>query len=130
MSDSLLGQSPMAPAAPRRVPGTGSGVGDADAGGVWAQTSAKRDRLSELKIELPEDKVSLDQMATPAQALDLHLADGLGLVARAVDGAWGAQRQTGAGADADLTKSDAVCGWSSSVWAAFAAWHRTSPSSR
>ena len=90
----------MAPAAPRKVPGTGSGVSDADAGGVWAQTSAKRDRLSELKIELPEDKVSLDQMATPAQALDLHLADGLGLVARAVDGAWGAQRQAGADPDA------------------------------
>ena len=60
-------------------------------GGVWAQTSAKRDKLAELKLEIPPELRTLDDMATPVQRLDLDLIDGLRLVARAVDGAWADQ---------------------------------------
>lgn len=60
-------------------------------GGVWAQTSAKRDKLAELKLEIPPELRTLDDMATPVQKLDLDLTDGLRLVARAADGAWADQ---------------------------------------
>lgn len=56
-------------------------------GGVWAQTSAKRDKLGELKIELDWDngQKTLDDMATSEQALDLWLVDGIRTVVMAVD---------------------------------------------
>ena len=55
------------------------------AGGVWAPTSAKRDKLAELKGELTEDQPSLDDAATPEQVLDLYLADGLQWIVHTVD---------------------------------------------
>lgn len=56
-------------------------------GGVWAQTSAKRDKLGELKMELDWEKgqKTLDDVATPEQALDLLLVDGIRSVVMAVD---------------------------------------------
>lgn len=46
-------------------------------GGVWAQTSAKRDKIVELKSEMTEGITKLDDMALPLERLDLELADGL-----------------------------------------------------
>mmetsp|Transcript_24200 Transcript_24200/g.52417 ORF Transcript_24200/g.52417 Transcript_24200/m.52417 type:complete len:642 (-) Transcript_24200:30-1955(-) len=123
MSDNLLGHSPMARPDPRPKSYKGGGDGDSGSGstgpvigvdsntkggGVWAQTSAKRDKMGELKLEIPPDKRTLDDMATPAQKVDLDLADGLGLVARAVDGAWSLQ------SDADGDSMSSSSGDSSS----------------
>jgi hypothetical protein len=55
------------------------------AGGVWAVTSAKRDKLNELKAALGEEHDTLDDMATEDELLDLHLADGLKLIAKVTD---------------------------------------------
>ena len=101
MADNLLGHSPMARSDPRPkatldgtttkpLIGTDSNTAG---GGVWAQTSAKRDKLAELKLEISPDLRTLDDMASPVQRLDLDMTDGLRLVARAVDGAWGDQHQ-------------------------------------
>lgn len=54
-------------------------------GGVWAPTSAKRDKISELKIELPEEKETLDEAATELELLDLYLADGLKEIVKAAE---------------------------------------------
>jgi hypothetical protein len=54
-------------------------------GGVWAPTSAKRDKMAEIKLELKEDMETLDDAATPEQLQDLYLADGLQLIAKTVD---------------------------------------------
>jgi hypothetical protein len=54
-------------------------------GGVWAPTSAKRDKLVELKAALVEGQATLDDAATPEQLLDLYLADGIQLIAKTVD---------------------------------------------
>lgn len=97
-SSTLLGHSPMANAVP---------VGDADTskkkkrgdfgtidaetalkGGVWAQTSAKRDKIVELKAELKEDEFTLDDAATSVQKLDLDLADGMKVLMKAKDEGW------------------------------------------
>ena len=101
MADNLLGHSPMARPDPRpkatfdpanpNKPLVGVDSNTAG-GGVWAQTSAKRDKLAELKLEIPPELRTLDDMATPVQKLDLDMTDGLRLVARAVDGAWADQR--------------------------------------
>jgi len=56
------------------------------AGGVWAVTSAKRDKLGELKGALNEDQDTLDDLATDDELLDLHLADGIKLIAKVTDG--------------------------------------------
>lgn len=103
-SDRLMGYSPMAPTGPAvsQPPGTSttpSSIPTAQdvttAGGVWAPTSAKRDKITELKAELVEvaDKVkptgpfpaTLDDLATPLQKLDLWLVDGLDSIARKAD---------------------------------------------
>jgi hypothetical protein len=55
------------------------------AGGVWAPTSAKRDKLAELKIALGDDRDNLDDAATPDELLDLYLADGIKLIAKVTD---------------------------------------------
>jgi hypothetical protein len=55
------------------------------AGGVWAITSAKRDKLGELKNALGEDHDTLDDLATEDEVLDLHLADGIKLIAKVTD---------------------------------------------
>ena len=97
-SDRLLGHSPMA--APT-VSHSSSNIIPTQqdvsmSGGVWAQTSAKRDALAELKAEAAAqfkddhdgDKTTtttLDDMATAAQKLDLCLADGMQLVAKVAD---------------------------------------------
>ena len=102
MADNLLGHSPMARPDPRPKAtlddgGTNKPLIGTDSntagGGVWAQTSAKRDKLAELKLEIPPDLRTLDDMASPVQKLDLDMTDGLRLVARAVDGAWCDQHQ-------------------------------------
>jgi len=98
-SDKMLGYSPMAPATPlsnqeSHIP-TKEDV--SVAGGVWNPTSAKRDKLGELKIELTEDQDSLDDAATDEQKLDLYLADGVQWIAHTVD-------QTRLGNFSDLKK--------------------------
>jgi Ca2+-binding EF-hand superfamily protein len=55
------------------------------AGGVWAVTSAKRDKLGELKNALGEDHDTLDDLATEDEVLDLHLADGIKLITKVTD---------------------------------------------
>ena len=55
------------------------------AGGVWAPTSAKRDKLGELKTALPDNQESLDDAATDQELLDLYLADGVKLIAKVSD---------------------------------------------
>lgn len=101
-SDRLLGYSPMAPSIPnnptttsepsklnedgtlvKRIP-TAQDV--SSTGGVWAPTSAKRDKLGELRVALIEGQESLDDAATPEQRLDLYLADGMRLMAQTADG--------------------------------------------
>ena len=93
-SDKLLGYSPMAQGSPTKPPATAedgkpSRMPTAKevslSGGVWAPTSAKRDKLTELKIELEEDKETLDDAATPEQLQDLYLSDGIQLIAKTVD---------------------------------------------
>jgi hypothetical protein len=63
-------------------------------GGVWAQTSAKRDKLSELLTELRDSSgidtglkgmETLDFAAVGDEKLDLELVDGMKLLVRAVD---------------------------------------------
>ena len=97
-SDNLLGYSPMAQGRPNpstyskpsedgspaksRIP-TAQDV--TTSGGVWAPTSAKRDKLGELKVALTEDQKTLDDAATPEEKLDLYLADGLKLIAQTAD---------------------------------------------
>lgn len=86
-SDRLLGYSPMAPnpnpANPeaRDIP-TAQDV--TTSGGVWAPTSAKRDKLAELLGELGPLQ-TLDDVATKEQLLDLWLADGLAAIVRMTD---------------------------------------------
>ena len=87
-SDRLLGYSPMAPAT--SVPSvSGKKIPTAQdvttAGGVWAPTSAKRDKLTELKIELKDGQESLTDVATPEQRLDIFLAEGILLIAKVSD---------------------------------------------
>ena len=112
-SDNLLGYSPMSPKQvvnnqpdskknPSDAPSSPGGVGpswgvDANTagGGVWANTSAKKDKILELKAELTDEQEILDDAATHAQLRDLHLADGIRLVARAVDECWGEQQLNG-----------------------------------
>ena len=59
-------------------------------GGVWAQTSFKRDKISELKSELPKNCKTLDDAASPIEKLDLNFIDGLKLIAKVADeSSWG-----------------------------------------
>lgn len=104
LSDKLIGYSPMAPSTPATTtttPGAekSSTIPTAKdvttAGGIWAPTSAKRDKIAELKAaltEIPEKQkpagpfdATLDDLATKEQKLDLWLVDGLSAIARAVD---------------------------------------------
>ncbi|CAB9516632.1 expressed unknown protein [Seminavis robusta] len=83
-SDGLLGHSPMAPKAPAAEGEKLSIPTERDvqiAGGVFNPTSAKRDKLAELKVELLENQFTLDDAATAAQLRDLHLADGIQWIA-------------------------------------------------
>jgi hypothetical protein len=98
----LLGYSPMSP--PPHTPasgssstsggssgGNGSGVPSAQdvslAGGVWAPTSAKRDKLAELKTEMfaAGGQLTLDVAASEPEKLDLYLADGIACIVRTAD---------------------------------------------
>mmetsp|Transcript_35972 Transcript_35972/g.86832 ORF Transcript_35972/g.86832 Transcript_35972/m.86832 type:complete len:637 (-) Transcript_35972:527-2437(-) len=105
LSDNLLGHSPMArtipttsqqAAAPPSPGNQGPSWGvDANTagGGVWAQTSAKKDKLNELLTELNSDGVdtgakgmeTLDEYASAQEKLDLQFADGLKIIAKFVD---------------------------------------------
>lgn len=87
-SDKLIGYSPMAPSAPSvpteetKIPT----VRDVEiVGGIWNPTSAKRDRLAELRVELSPDQYTLDDAATDQQLRDLYLADGVQWIAHVAD---------------------------------------------
>lgn len=54
-------------------------------GGVWAPTSAKRDKLAELRTEIEAPSTSLDDLATPRQKLDLWLVDGLTAIVKVTE---------------------------------------------
>lgn len=54
-------------------------------GGVWAPTSAKRDKMSELLLALEDGQITLDDAATPEQKLDLYLADGMNAIVKAAE---------------------------------------------
>jgi hypothetical protein len=94
-SDRLIGYSPMAPSIPAPSPTTEDGEAVktkmptaaevSSSGGVWAPTSAKRDKLAELRIAMTPDQESLDDAATPEQRLDLNLADGILLISKTTD---------------------------------------------
>jgi len=108
LSDNLPGHSPTARSVP--APSQQASPGDTaptnrnkgpllgvDAktgeGGVWAQTSSKREKLQELLTELNAEGAdtrtrgmeTLDEAATFEQKLDLELADGLKIIARLAD---------------------------------------------
>lgn len=92
LSDRLLGYSPMAQSTPnasstekqagKQIP-TAEQV--STSGGVWAPTSAKRDKIAELKVALEDGQETLDDAATPEQLLDLYLVDGMKLIVRETD---------------------------------------------
>jgi hypothetical protein len=90
-NDNLLGYSPMAPAASSSSSSTsGGGVPSQQdvsmAGGVWAPTSAKRDKLAELKTEMfAAGQLTLDVAASEKEMLDLYLADGISCIVRTAD---------------------------------------------
>ena len=95
-SDRLLGYSPMSPPTPaptaRSDDGSSSRIKNIPtaedvtvSGGVWAPTSAKRDKLGELKTALEEDQETLDDAAKSDELLDLFLADGIQLIAKTTD---------------------------------------------
>ena len=99
MSDNLLGHNPMAGSVsttkntgnPKGKKPSGPMVGvdsNTEGGGVWAQTSAKRDKLGELKLALDWDKGqrTLDDAATDEEKLDLFLVDGVNAIGMLVDG--------------------------------------------
>jgi len=54
-------------------------------GGVWSQTSGKRDKIVELRGALEGDQKTLDDAATEHETLDLYLADGMIEVAKAAE---------------------------------------------
>lgn len=99
-SSNVLGYSPMANVPPSSNLSNPSAKGEkrgefgtvdaqtAIRGGVWAQTSAKIDKIVELKGELKEGQSTLDEAATETQKLDLDLADGLKVLAKAKDEGW------------------------------------------
>ena len=79
----------MAPSVPT-TPVTGTKIPSAEdvttTGGVWAPTSAKRDRLKNFQAALVEEGLSsLDEMATKEDKLDLDLSHGMSILAKAVD---------------------------------------------
>ncbi|KAG7365316.1 hypothetical protein IV203_038519 [Nitzschia inconspicua] len=87
---SLAGHSPMAPSSVNPLPQhTSKRIPTAEevsmAGGVWAPTSAKRDKIAELKIALQEGQNSLDDAASKDELLDLYLADGIKLISKVTD---------------------------------------------
>ena len=91
MSERLLGHSPMSPGAvaANNTSSNMSAIPTAHdvttSGGVWAPTSAKRDKLGELYSALEEDERSLDDAATPTQLYDLWLCEGVSAIAATAD---------------------------------------------
>ena len=90
LSDRLLGHSPMAPGTVGASNNTTfSAIPTAQdvttSGGVWAPTSAKRDRLTELQGALEDNQRSLDDAATLEQAYDLWLCEGVAATVATVD---------------------------------------------
>lgn len=83
-----MGHSPMAPSAPS-TPQEESRIPTAKdveiAGGIWNPTSAKRDKIAELKVELLEKQYTLDDAATEQQIRDLQLADGVQWIVHTTD---------------------------------------------
>jgi hypothetical protein len=82
MAPSSVNPLPSSSSTARRIP-TAEEV--SLAGGVWAPTSAKRDKLGELKGSLSEGQETLDDVATEGQLLDLYFADGVKLIAKVTD---------------------------------------------
>lgn len=90
--NNLLGHSPMSPAVPLgqqgktgKIPTAKDVSGFGGVGGVWAATSAKRDKLVELKGALEEGQTTLDDAASEQERLDLYLADGMSEIAKDSD---------------------------------------------
>jgi len=88
-SDRMLGYSPMSQPSPSSSSSAAAKMPTAQdvttSGGVWAPTSAKRDKMSELLLALEEGQRTLDDAATPEQKLDLYLADGLDVIVKAAE---------------------------------------------
>ena len=89
-SERLLGHSPMAPGATASPTASNmSAIPTAQdvttSGGVWAPTSAKRDKLGELQAALEPDERTLDDAASPEEKHDLWLCDGVASVVGSVD---------------------------------------------
>ncbi|KAL9188364.1 hypothetical protein ACHAXT_006742 [Thalassiosira profunda] len=125
LSDNLLGHSPMAQRAPAAPPQAAAaappswGVDSNTAGGgVWAQTSAKKEKLNELLTELNADGVdtgtkgmdTLDEAATAQEKLDLEFADGLKMVAKFVDDGREATEADASGDAAAVGKASVAAG--------------------
>ena len=89
LSDRMLGYNPMAQPSPADSTSAAATMPTAKdvttAGGVWAPTSAKRDKISELLLALEEGQSTLDDAATPEQKLDLYLADGLTVIVKTAE---------------------------------------------
>lgn len=80
--------APASPSASNTVSSIPTAQDITTSGGVWAPTSAKREKLAELKIELADPQhhgLTLDDFATGEQKLDLYLADGLLILAQIAD---------------------------------------------
>jgi hypothetical protein len=75
--------SPSSPVAEKAKMPTAQDV--TTSGGVWAPTSAKRDKLTELNLALESGQLTLDDAATLEQKLDLYLVDGLQVIAKAAE---------------------------------------------
>ena len=88
-SDRALGYNPMAQPSPSGSSSSTAKMPTAKdvttSGGVWAPTSAKRDKMSELLLALEEGQTTLDDAATPEQQLDLYLADGMDVIVKATE---------------------------------------------
>lgn len=79
----------MAPSTPTGSPGEMSKIPTAkevtSMGGVWAATSAKRDKLGEIRVAMLGTHDSLDDAATEEQKLDLYLAEGMNEIVKAAE---------------------------------------------
>ena len=91
-SQQVAAASPTLPSSSSAIPTFGTDPNSVG-GGVWAQTSSKREKLAELLTELNGTGVdtatrgmeTLDLAADAQEKLDLEFADGLKLIAKFVD---------------------------------------------
>jgi hypothetical protein len=124
-SDNFLGYNPMSqhksisknpkkskptkPSSSEKPYSPGIGVdSNTEGGGVWANTSAKKDKLGELKLEIKFDngEKSLDDKATLQEKMDLDLLDGVSSIVKMID--CGGVVASGDDSDVDVDDSDGV----------------------